>query len=221
MLLARRDRQPAQPPAHLRRGARDRAALGLSVVLADGPLSSATYRCFRCPTARGRPPQRRRQADGARTECLLLQTSRFDRDPEGVLLSYANVVDNYDRTYRWVGATGADVLLMALPLYNTYGSSQGINLMAVTGATLVLPQLLATRRAARAPRRGRHVLPSVPTMMTRLQAVADGPITDRVVRVGVGAARRVPRSSPTCGGSCRTPRSGSATASPRPPRWSR
>ncbi|MBC3191110.1 acyl--CoA ligase [Pseudonocardia sp. C8] len=165
--------------------------LGLSVVLADGPLELGDVPVLPVPDGTGPaaaappPPERMGPEDG----CLLLQTSGSTGTPKGVLLSYANVVDNYDRTYRWVGATGADVLLMALPLYNTYGLNQGINLMAVTGATLVLHRGFSPRAVLRALRdEGVTFFPSVPTMMTRLQAVADGPITDRVVRVGVGAA---------------------------------
>jgi long-chain acyl-CoA synthetase len=130
-------------------------------------------------------PERMTAEDG----CLLLQTSGSTGVPKGVLLSYGNIVANYDRSYRWLGVTGADVVLMALPLYNTYGLNQGINLMATTGATLVLHRTFSPIAVVRSLREdGVTFFPAVPTMMTRLQAIADGPITNRVVKVGVGAA---------------------------------
>lgn len=164
--------------------------LGVGLVLSDGSPDLGEIDVRSIPagddTVGGPPrPERMNAEDG----CLLLQTSGSTGAPKGVLLSYGNIVANYDRSYRWLGVTGADVLLMALPLYNTYGLNQGINLMATTGATLVLHRTFSPAAVVRSLREdGVTFFPAVPTMMTRLQAVADGPITTRAVKVGVGAA---------------------------------
>lgn len=164
--------------------------LGIRLVLTDGTpdlddIDVLPVRDDTTPGSAPPAPERMAPDDG----CLLLQTSGSTGAPKGVLLSYGNVIANYDRSYRWLGTTGADVLLMALPLYNTYGLNQGINLMAVTGATLVLHRTFSPQAVVRSLQEdGITFFPAVPTMMTRLQSVVDGPITDRAVKVGVGAA---------------------------------
>jgi long-chain acyl-CoA synthetase len=164
--------------------------LGLGLVLSDGSPDLGDIEVRPVPAGDdtvGEPiaPEKMNAEDG----CLLLQTSGSTGLAKGVLLSHGNIAANYDRSYRWLGVTGADVLLMALPLYNTYGLNQGINLMATTGATLVLHRTFSPSAVVRSLREdGVTFFPAVPTMMTRLQSVADGPITTRAVKVGVGAA---------------------------------
>lgn len=124
-------------------------------------------------------------ADG----CFVLMTSGSTGRPKGIGLSYRNIVANYDRTYRWVGMGKDDVMLICLPLHNTFGLNQGINLMAITGATMILHRSFSPTKAAHALREeGVTFFPTVPTMISRLRNRSDGPITDRKVKVGVGAA---------------------------------
>ena len=121
--------------------------------------------------------------------CFVLMTSGSTGRPKGIGLSYRNIVANYDRTYRWVGMGKDDVMLICLPLHNTFGLNQGINLMAMTGATMILHRSFSPTKAAQALREeGVTFFPTVPTMISRLRNRSDGPITDRAVRVGVGAA---------------------------------
>ncbi|WP_158254071.1 class I adenylate-forming enzyme family protein [Cryobacterium sp. Y50] len=56
---------------------------------------------------------------------LLLQTSGSTGRPKGVQLTIRNLIANYDPTYRWVGVGNHDVILLTLPIFNTYALNQG------------------------------------------------------------------------------------------------
>jgi long-chain acyl-CoA synthetase len=121
--------------------------------------------------------------------CFVLMTSGSTGRPKGIGLSYRNIVANYDRTYRWVGLGKDDVMLICLPLHNTFGLNQGINLMATTGARMILHRSFSPTKATEALRdEGVTFFPTVPTMISRLRNRNDSPITDRAVKCGIGAA---------------------------------
>jgi long-chain acyl-CoA synthetase len=118
---------------------------------------------------------------------LLLQTSGSTGEPKGVLLAVRNLVANYDATYRWIGVGKDDTILLALPIFNTYALNQGVNMMAMSGATMHLLRRFSPENVAKALAQSRPTLvPLVPTMMTRLRQADvryDGPI-----KVGIAAA---------------------------------
>lgn len=118
---------------------------------------------------------------------MLLQTSGSTGRPKGVLLSVANLLSNYDATYRWLGIGRDDRLLLALPVFNTYGLNQGINLLMQTGAVMRLVRRfdVDTMRAVLEVFRPTF-LPLVPTMVTRLRQ-ADIRF-DAPLRLGIGSA---------------------------------
>lgn len=130
------------------------------------------------------PPIARVSADAG---AMLLQTSGSTGHPKGVLLSVANLMSNYDATYRWLGVGRDDRLLLTLPVFNTYGLNQGINLLMQTGATMRLLRRFDVEavRAVLADFRPTF-LPLVPTMVTRLRQ-ADVRF-DGLIRVGIGSA---------------------------------
>jgi long-chain acyl-CoA synthetase len=100
---------------------------------------------------------------------MLLLTSATTGKAKGVVLTAANLAANYDATPGWLGLKGDDVILCALPLYNTFGLNQCINAMLVCGATMVL--LTRFDPAACIAAIARHhctFLPAVPTMLQRL-----------------------------------------------------
>ena len=100
---------------------------------------------------------------------LHLMTSATTGKAKGVALSVANLTANYDRTPEWLGLGGDDVILCALPLYNTFGLNQCINAMLVTGATMVLlPRFDAARCIAAIAENGCTFLPAVPTMLQKI-----------------------------------------------------
>lgn len=104
---------------------------------------------------------------------LLLNTSATTGKSKGVMLTAASLAANYDATPRWLGLTGDDVILCALPLYNTFGLNQCINAMLVTGARLVLlPRFDAEHCIAAIRQTGATFMPAVPTM---LQKIVDHP----------------------------------------------
>lgn len=106
---------------------------------------------------------------------LILNTSATTGKSKGVPLTAANLAANYDRTPQWLGLTGGDVILCALPLYNTFGLNQCINAAMVTGATLVLESRFEAHRVAETIYREQCTfLPAVPTM---LQKLLDDPST--------------------------------------------
>jgi long-chain acyl-CoA synthetase len=103
----------------------------------------------------------------------LLNTSATTGKSKGVMLTAANLAANYDRTPEWLGLSGDDVILCALPLYNTFGLNQCVNATLVTGATLVLLPRFDARRCIEAVlRHGCTFIPAVPTM---LQKIVDDP----------------------------------------------
>ncbi len=100
---------------------------------------------------------------------MMLNTSATTGKSKGVLLSIANLRANYDRTPEWLGLDGADTILCALPLYNTFGLNQGINATFVTGGTLVLlPRFDALACLEAIARHGCSFLPAVPTMLQKM-----------------------------------------------------
>jgi long-chain acyl-CoA synthetase len=121
-----------------------------------------------------------RRASGARSRMslatvaqgdvvMLLNTSATTGKSKGVPLTAANLSANYDRTPAWLGLCGRDVILCALPLYNTFGLNQCINACMVTGATLVLLPRFESRQVLETIHRHRCTfLPAVPTMLQKL-----------------------------------------------------
>lgn len=100
---------------------------------------------------------------------MLLNTSATTGKSKGVMLTAANLAANYDRTPDWLGLTAADVILCALPLYNTFGLNQCINAMLVTGATMVLIPRFDAKTCVEAIRRYRCTfVPGVPTMLQKI-----------------------------------------------------
>ncbi|RZI90778.1 MAG: long-chain fatty acid--CoA ligase, partial [Microbacterium sp.] len=122
-------------------------------------------------------------SDGA----LLLQTSGSTGRPKGVLLTVRNLSSNYDASYRWLGIGKEDRILLTLPVFNTYALNQGINMLAMTGATLRLLRRFTPEGVARALADIRPTfIPFVPTMVTRLYQA--GILFEEPIKIGIGAA---------------------------------
>lgn len=118
---------------------------------------------------------------------LVLQTSGSTGRPKGVQLSIRNLAANYDATYRWIGLGRQDVILLTLPIFNTYALNQGINMLAMTGATMRLLRRFSPDNVRRALEDSEPTfLPLVPTMMTRLYQA--GIRYDHPITLGIGAA---------------------------------
>ncbi len=100
---------------------------------------------------------------------MLLHTSATTGKSKGVMLTAANLASNYDASPGWLGLSGHDTILCALPLYNTFGLNQCINAMVLTGLTLVLHgKFDAAACIADIARYGCTYLPAVPTMLQKL-----------------------------------------------------
>lgn len=98
-----------------------------------------------------------------------LLTSATTGKAKGVILTAGNLAANYDRTPAWLGLDAGDVILCALPLYNTFGLNQCINAMLVAGATMVLlPRFDAARCVEATAAFGCTFLPAVPTMLQKI-----------------------------------------------------
>lgn len=148
----------------------------VTVITVDGEFDAPRLDEFR-------PPYPARPEDPAQ----VLQTSGSTGESKGVLLTVGNLVANYDPTYRWIGVGQDDTVLLTLPIFNTYALNQGINVAAMSGATLRLTRRFEVEHIVRILEQERPTLfPAVPTMITRLRRAGvrhDGRIT-----VGVGAA---------------------------------
>lgn len=100
---------------------------------------------------------------------MLLNTSATTGKSKGVMLTAGNLAANYDRTPGWLGLCEDDVILCALPLYNTFGLNQCINAMTTAGATLVLLPRFDAEQCIQAIQRYRCTfLPGVPTMLQKI-----------------------------------------------------
>lgn len=100
---------------------------------------------------------------------MLLNTSATTGKSKGVMLTAANLAANYDMTPGWLGLTADDVILCALPLYNTFGLNQCINAMTRAGATLVLLPRFDAEKCIRAIEHFRcSFMPGVPTMLQKI-----------------------------------------------------
>jgi long-chain acyl-CoA synthetase len=100
---------------------------------------------------------------------MMLNTSATTGKAKGVMLSFANIRANYDRTPEWLGLDGDTVTLCALPLYNTFGLNQGINALMVTGGTMVLMPRFDAEACLKAIHEHRCTFfPGVPTMLQKL-----------------------------------------------------
>lgn len=118
---------------------------------------------------------------------LILQTSGSTGVPKGVVLTVGNLVANYDPAYRWIGVGRDDVILQALPLFNTFGLNQGINMLAMTGGTMCLLERFSVEEVSRVcEQEGASFFPAVPTFISRLRAA--GVSFDNPMKIMVGAA---------------------------------
>lgn len=118
---------------------------------------------------------------------MVLQTSGSTGRPKGVQLSLRNLAANYDATYRWIGVGKQDVILLTLPIFNTYALNQGINMMMMTGATMRLLRRFSPENVRRALDDSTPTfLPLVPTMLTRLYK--EGVRYEEPIILGIGAA---------------------------------
>ena len=133
-------------------------------VIAAGTLLEAT-------TASA--PVRHLALVAAQDTVMLLQTSATTGKSKGVVLTAAALAANYDQTPGWLGVGRDDVIVCALPLYNTFGLNQCINAMMHTGARLViLPRFDAARVIETVAQQRGTFMPAVPTM---LQKIVDEP----------------------------------------------
>lgn len=149
----------------------------LSIVLIDGIADREAVdggRIRSLPAAIATRPPVPDQAEIADSDVvMLLNTSATTGKSKGVMLTAANLAANYDRTPEWLRLGAEDVILCALPLYNTFGLNQCINAMLVTGARMVLLPRFEARRCIEVIRRENcSFLPAVPTM---LQKIIDEP----------------------------------------------
>ena len=122
---------------------------------------------------------------------LLLSTSATTGKAKGVMLSIGNVQSNYDATPGWLGLSERDVILCALPLYNTFGLNQCINAAMLTGCTLVLLPRFEVGAVLDAVEAHRATfLPAVPTMLQKILSdpATSGRNLSSIERIMVGAA---------------------------------
>ena len=122
---------------------------------------------------------------------LMLYTSATTGKAKGVMLSLANLESNHDASPGWLHLASDEVILCALPLYNTFGLNQCINATIYLGATLVLLPKFDPLTVLQSVQNWQCTFfPAVPTM---LQRVLDFPEVDQfdltsLRRFCVGAA---------------------------------
>ena len=100
---------------------------------------------------------------------LMLYTSATTGKAKGVMLTVANLEANQDPSPAWLQLAEDEVILCALPLYNTFALNQCINATVLLGATLVLLPRFEALECLKVVQRYRCTsFPAVPTMLQRL-----------------------------------------------------
>lgn len=100
---------------------------------------------------------------------MMLYTSATTGKAKGVMLTMANLEANYDTTPEFLYLAPDEVILCALPLYNTFGLNQCINATVCLGATMVLLPRFDALTCLQAIARYRCTFfPSVPTMLQKV-----------------------------------------------------
>lgn len=151
----------------------DRAPAGdgalRSIIVTDAPASpGAAHASLADAIALGAPCETLAPV-AAGDVVMLLLTSATTGKSKGVMLTAANLAANYDRTPQWLDVHADDVVLGALPLYNTFGLNQCINTMTRVGATLVLlPRFDPEACVDAIARHGCTFVPAVPTMLGKI-----------------------------------------------------
>jgi long-chain acyl-CoA synthetase len=151
-------------PVHLR----DETPLLLGAILVDTHEELLGYLSLPRACAVSSPVTTPEPVD-SKDVVMLLNTSATTGKSKGVMLTAGNLAANYDRTPEWLRLSADDVILCALPLYNTFGLNQCINAMTAIGATLVLlPRFDAAKCIRSIERYQCTFLPAVPTMLQKM-----------------------------------------------------
>ncbi len=119
---------------------------------------------------RGDPAQAPAPAEMADDDVtLMLYTSATTGKAKGVMLTVANLEANQDASPAWLRLADDEVILCALPLYNTFALNQCINATVHLGATMVLlPRFDALACLTLVQRYRCTSFPAVPTMLQRV-----------------------------------------------------
>jgi long-chain acyl-CoA synthetase len=100
---------------------------------------------------------------------MMLYTSATTGKAKGVMLTHTNLAANYDATAGWLRLAEDEVILCALPFYNTFALNQCINVVAQLGATMVLLPRFDAQACLEAIQRYRCTFfPAVPTMLQKV-----------------------------------------------------
>jgi len=132
---------------------------------------------------------------GGEDLAVLMYTSGTSGRPRGAMLSHRALLANLEQlaAIRPAVVTGADVLLLALPLFHVYGLNPGLGMLALTGATGVLVErfdpaetlaLLARHRVTN--------LPAAPAMYAAWAELPDFADAFGTVRLALSGAAPLP-----------------------------
>ena len=122
---------------------------------------------------------------------MMLYTSATTGKAKGVMLTLRNLESNYDASPDWLRLQGDEVVLCALPFYNTFALNQCINAVVLLGATMVLlPRFDALSCLQAIAEHRCTFFPAVPTMLQKVLYHADVDRYDlsSLRRLCVGAA---------------------------------
>lgn len=100
---------------------------------------------------------------------MMLNTSATTGKAKGVMITAGNLEANYDKTPSYLRLGQDEVILCALPFYNTFGLNQCINALITLGATMVLLPRFDAEACLKAIQKYRCTFfPSVPTMLQKM-----------------------------------------------------
>ena len=100
---------------------------------------------------------------------MMLYTSATTGKAKGVMITANNLAANYDATPSVLRLSADEVILCALPFYNTFGLNQCINALITLGATMVLLPRFNAEACLLAIQQYRCTfLPAVPTMLQKM-----------------------------------------------------
>lgn len=100
---------------------------------------------------------------------MMLYTSATTGKAKGVMITANNLEANYDATPGALRLSADEIILCALPFYNTFGLNQCINALITLGATMVLLPRFNAEACLLAIQKYRCTFfPSVPTMLQKM-----------------------------------------------------
>lgn len=135
------------------KAAQDYSGALFVVAKAEGAFDQFGVRCIRPSPS----PAMNSSEPTGRSEALVLRTSATTGMPKLVPVTHANMLEQANKMFRWIGVSAADRAACILPTYYAQGCQTGILIPLLLGGSVVIPD------AGRFDRHGQWLTDLAPT----------------------------------------------------------